>query len=90
MIVNLAILFHDIGKGETYIPRKEHKGRVRIERSLFMSNSQMIGIRILCMTLGWAFGAIIFGTEAVWLFDFPSYIWCGMAGGAIGILLTTK
>lgn len=55
-----------------------------------MSNSQMIGIRILCMTLGWAFGALIFGTEAVWLFGFPSYIWCGIAGGGIGTLLTTK
>jgi hypothetical protein len=55
-----------------------------------MSNSQIFGIRVLCMTLGWAFGALIFGTEAVWLFGSPSFIWCGIAGGAIGILLTAK
>ena len=55
-----------------------------------MSTSQMIGIRILCIALGWAFGALIFGTEAVWLWDIQSFIWCGMAGGMIGILLTSK
>jgi hypothetical protein len=55
-----------------------------------MSNSQMVGIRILCMALGWAFGALIFGTEAVWLWGTPSFIWCGFAGGMIGIMLTSK
>ena len=50
----------------------------------------MVGIRLLCIALGWAFGALIFGTEAVWLWDIQSFIWCGMAGGMIGILLTTK
>jgi tRNA nucleotidyltransferase/poly(A) polymerase len=29
-VTNIAVLLHDIGKGETYIPQKEHKGRVRI------------------------------------------------------------
>ena len=60
------------------------------ERIPSMSTSQMIGIRILCIALGWAFGALIFGTEAVWLWDIQSFIWCGMAGGMIGILLTSK
>jgi hypothetical protein len=26
-----------------------------------MSKSQMIGVRLLCIALGWAFGALIFG-----------------------------
>jgi hypothetical protein len=55
-----------------------------------MSSSQALGIRLLCIALGWAFGALIFGTEAQWLWDIQSFIWCGMAGGAIGILLTSK
>jgi hypothetical protein len=55
-----------------------------------MSNSQIIGVRILCMMLGWAFGSLIFGTEAEWLFSMKSFIWCGMAGGTVGIMLTTK
>ena len=55
-----------------------------------MSSSQMVGIRLFCLALGWAFGALIFGTEAVWLWDIQSFIWCGMAGGMIGILLTSK
>ncbi len=55
-----------------------------------MSKSQVIGIRLLCIALGWAFGALIFGTEAVWLWDIESFIWYGMAGGMIGILLTSK
>jgi hypothetical protein len=55
-----------------------------------MSNSQMIGIRILCIVLGWGFGAIIFGTEATWLFDLKAFIWCGVAGAGIGGLLTTQ
>jgi hypothetical protein len=55
-----------------------------------MSKSQMVGIRLLCIALGWAFGALIFGTEAVWVWDIQSFIWCGMAGGMIGILLTSK
>jgi hypothetical protein len=55
-----------------------------------MSNSQMVGIRLFCLALGWAFGALIFGTEAVWLWDIKSFIWCGFAGGMIGILLTSK
>lgn len=60
------------------------------ERESVMSNSQMLGIRILCMALGWAFGALIFGTEAVWLWGTPSFIWSGFAGGMIGIMLTSK
>jgi hypothetical protein len=55
-----------------------------------MSTSQMIGIRMFCIALGWAFGALLFGTEATWLFGVQSFIWCGFAGGTIGILLTTK
>ena len=55
-----------------------------------MSTSQMVGIRMFCLALGWAFGALLFGTEATWLFDIQSFIWCGFAGGTIGILLTTK
>lgn len=55
-----------------------------------MNNSQAIGIRILCMALGWAFGALIFGTEAVWLWGTPSFLWCGMIGGMIGIMLTSN
>ena len=55
-----------------------------------MSTSQMFGIRIFCMALGWAFGALIFGTEAVWLWDIKSFIWCGFFGGMIGIMLTSK
>jgi hypothetical protein len=55
-----------------------------------MSTSQMIGIRMFCLALGWAFGALLFGTEATWLFGIQSFIWCGFAGGTIGILLTTK
>jgi hypothetical protein len=55
-----------------------------------MSTSQMIGIRMFCLALGWAFGALLFGTEATWLFGVQSFIWCGFAGGTIGILLTTK
>jgi hypothetical protein len=55
-----------------------------------MSTSQIFGIRILCMALGWAFGALIFGTEAEWLWGTKSFIWCGFAGGSIGIMLTSK
>lgn len=55
-----------------------------------MSNSQIVGVRMFCLALGWAFGALIFGTEAVWLWEIKSFLWCGIAGGAIGILLTTK
>jgi len=56
-----------------------------------MSNSQIMGIRLLCIALGWGIGAALFGTEATWLFDYmKSYIWCGMAGGCIGVLLTTQ
>ena len=55
-----------------------------------MSNSQMVGIRMLCLALGWVFGALLFGTEATWLFGIQSFIWCGFAGGTIGMLLTTK
>ena len=50
----------------------------------------MIGIRMFCLALGWAFGALLFGTEVTWLFGIQSFIWCGFAGGTIGILLTTK
>jgi len=42
------------------------------------------------MALGWAIGAALFGTEAVWLLDIKSFIWSGFAGGCIGILLTTQ
>ena len=55
-----------------------------------MSTSQMIGIRIFCMALGWAFGALIFGTDAEWLWGMQSYLWCGFFGGMIGTLLTSK
>ena len=50
----------------------------------------MVGIRMFCLALGWAFGALLFGTETTWLFGIQSFIWCGFAGGTIGILLTTK
>jgi hypothetical protein len=55
-----------------------------------MSNSQINGVRILCIALGWGFGALIFGTEAEWIFGIKSFIWCGFAGGSIGIMLTSK
>ena len=55
-----------------------------------MSGSQATGIRIFCMMLGWGFGALIFGTEATWLFDIQSFIWCGFAGGTVGILMTSQ
>jgi hypothetical protein len=55
-----------------------------------MSTSQILGVRLLCLALGWAFGALIFGTEAEWLWGMKSFIWCGTAGGMIGILLTSK
>jgi hypothetical protein len=55
-----------------------------------MSNSQMVGIRIGCLALGWAIGSALFGTDAVWLWNIKSFIWCGFAGGCIGILLTTQ
>lgn len=55
-----------------------------------MSNTQAMGIRVLCMALGWALGALIFGTEAQWLFGVSSFIWCGFAGGTIGMMLTSK
>jgi hypothetical protein len=29
------------------------------------------------MALGWAIGSALFGTEAVWLGDIKSFIWCG-------------
>ena len=69
---------------------QEAEGHHNRERTLCMSISQMVGVRLLCIALGWAFGALIFGTEAVWLWDIQSFIWCGMAGGMIGILLTSK
>jgi len=55
-----------------------------------MSNSQIVGIRILCMVLGWIFGTMLFGTETQWLWGIDSFIWCGFAGGMIGTLLTTQ
>ncbi len=55
-----------------------------------MSTSQMIGVRMFCLALGWAFGALIFGTEAEWIWGMKSFMWCGMAGGMIGIMLTSK
>lgn len=64
--------------------------RRQYERWSLMNNTQAMGIRILCMALGWAFGALIFGTDAVWLWGTPSFIWCGVAGGAIGIMITSK
>ncbi|CAN2186951.1 hypothetical protein MCEMRE196_00464 [Candidatus Nanopelagicaceae bacterium] len=50
----------------------------------------MVGIRIACIVIGWAIGAALFGTETTWLWGMKSYLWCGMAGGSIGILLTTQ
>ena len=55
-----------------------------------MSNSQMVGIRMFCPALGWAFGAMIFGIETTWLWGIKSFIWFGFTGGTIGLLLTTK
>ena len=55
-----------------------------------MSNSQIFGIRMFCLALGWAFGALIFGTEAEWLLGLKSFLWCGTVGGMIGIMLTSK
>ena len=55
-----------------------------------MSTSQILGVRMFCLALGWAFGALIFGTEAEWLWGTKSFIWCGFAGGMIGIMLTSK
>lgn len=55
-----------------------------------MSNSQMIGIRMLCVIMGWVFGTMLFGADVTWLWGMKSYIWCGMAGGCIGVLLTSK
>jgi len=55
-----------------------------------MSNSQIIGIRIACVVLGWVVGTVLFGADALWLWDIKSYIWCGTAGGCIGVLLTTQ
>jgi hypothetical protein len=49
-----------------------------------------MGIRILCIAMGWGIGAVLFGTEATWLFGMNSFIWCGMAGGCVGVLLTTQ
>jgi hypothetical protein len=50
----------------------------------------MIGIRIACIVLGWVIGVALFGSDATWFFGISSYIWCGMAGGCIGVLLTTQ
>ena len=55
-----------------------------------MSTSQILGVRMFCLALGWAFGALIFGTDAEWLWGTKSFIWCGFAGGTIGIMLTSK
>lgn len=55
-----------------------------------MSNSQMIGIRMLCIVMGWVFGTMLFGADTTWLWGMKSYLWCGMAGGCIGVLLTSK
>jgi hypothetical protein len=55
-----------------------------------MSNSQMMGVRILCIVLGWVVGVVLFGAEATWLFDVKSFIWCGIAGAGIGGLLTSQ
>ena len=55
-----------------------------------MSTSQIIGVRLFGLALGWAFGALIFGTEAEWIWGIKSFMWCGTAGGMIGILLTSK
>jgi len=55
-----------------------------------MSNSQIIGIRVACVVLGWVVGTVLFGADSIWLWDIKSYIWCGTAGGCIGVLLTTQ
>ncbi len=55
-----------------------------------MSNSQILGVRMFCLALGWAFGSLIFGTQAEWLWGIKSFIWCGFVGGTIGIMLTSK
>ena len=55
-----------------------------------MSNSQILGVRMFCLALGWAFGSLIFGTEAEWIGGVKSFIWCGFVGGSIGIMLTSK
>ena len=40
--------------------------------------------------MGWAIGAVLFGTETVWLLGIKSFVWCGFAGGTIGLLLTNQ
>jgi len=55
-----------------------------------MSTAQIVGIRISCVILGWVVGIMLFGPDAVWLWGIKSYLWCGSAGGCIGILLTTQ
>ena len=55
-----------------------------------MSTSQILGVRMFCLALGWGFGALIFGTDAVWIMGIKSFIWCGFVGGSIGIMLTSK
>ena len=62
----------------------------RNERQRVMNSSQMLGVRMFCLALGWGFGALIFGTEAEWLFGMKSFIWCGAVGGMIGIMLTSS
>jgi hypothetical protein len=55
-----------------------------------MSGSQIVGIRILCIILGWVIGVMLFGSDTEWLWGMKSYLWCGTAGGCIGVLLTTQ
>jgi hypothetical protein len=55
-----------------------------------MNSSQNLGVRMFCLALGWGFGALIFGTDAEWLFGMKSFIWCGALGGMIGIMLTSN
>lgn len=52
-----------------------------------MSNTQIFGVRVLFVVLGWIVGYVLFGPEVEWLFGTPAFIWCGAAGGLIGILI---
>ena len=51
------------------------------------NSSQAIGIRLLFIILGWVIGVILFGTETKWLGGIPAFIWCGIAGVSLAILL---
>lgn len=55
-----------------------------------MSKSQILGIRFLCICMGYFVGIVLFGTESASFLNMKDFVLCAFAGGFIGLLLTRQ